>query len=273
MHRTALVVVGLVMAVAAPADAGLRAVIRFEVSRVAPATPPGPAGAMMLAGMGQVLLQMLAPNGPVEMVWLAEGGALRTEINNQMGFMPKGTVTLKRAGDALTYVLNPAERTYYTIALSSISARLPYGQVDATIKPTGEVDTIAGRKAEKLQLHWRTPLPFAGGPNLPPGLPADIVMHGEIWYSDDFSRTDYGPMFEEANRSLEMLGITLGDRERGRFPMKSKLRISLIPDYEIRTTVVSIDEEDVADALFAIPAGYREVPAPATHVPRPPGRR
>jgi hypothetical protein len=227
--------------------AGLRATIRIEMK--APTGGPGmPGGAPM------------APKGPIDMIWSTQDGVVRTEILGDMPGMPKGTVTLRKVGDPSMYVINPANQTYYMVKAGGPS-RLPQ-PTSVSIKRTGEFETIAGHKAEKVLLDSRVPVPLPYGMQPPPGVATEMQITGEIWTTDDFGdRPEYRLVLEELNK---ISGFAGADTSKDvKFPLKLRLTMSMMMTMEVVSTVTAITDDKLPPDLFAMPpAGYKEVQPP-----------
>ena len=48
----------------------------------------------------------------------------------------------------------------------------------------------------------------------------------------------------------------------GRFPVKTRLRLTLLPDYELRSEIVELTTGPVDVGALTVPADYRKVDAP-----------
>jgi hypothetical protein len=280
----ALAAVGLGLAAASLVAAqatGLRTTMRMEIVRL---TPPAaeapdllnpedtPNFDAMFAQMGEMLVKMIAPTGKVEMVWMAQAGAARSELKDDMLMMPSGTVMLMRGSDV--HILDPTSRTYY-VAPGPPAAVAPFGapggaplpKPQVTVRPTGQKETMLGRIVERVDIDWRLPLPTADLPHLPPGFPTEMTMSIESWEAEIAMPEGGGPgVPAEAQAFLSAIGMSDIMRP-GRFPMRTVLRGSMFPGFEMRTTVLELEEGPLPEELFAIPEGYEQVEPPKPPMP------
>lgn len=250
MIRSSAIATVLVCALAAPGPvlAGLRATIRIEMR--SPTGPPGAPGGMPFG-----------PKGPIEMIWSTQDGVVRTEMLADMPGMPKGSVTLRKVGDASMYVINPAEQTYYIVKGGGPTRMPPPTSVN--VKRTGEFETIAGHRAEKVLLEARVPVPLPYGMQPPPGVPTDMQINGEIWTTDAFGdRPEYQLVLDELNKiGGFMPGPSAGKEIK--FPLKMRLTMTMMMAMEVVSTVTAISEEKLpADQFVVPPAGFKEVQPP-----------
>jgi len=239
-----------VLSAALPAEAGLRVTTRLEIHR----QPGGSAG----EGASGAFLQFL-PQRPVDILWMIQGGSVRSELLEDMGLIPKGTVTIHRAGDSMSYVLNPANRTYYRIDLAAVPSLRP---ISMSAKPIGEAETIAGRRAEKVLVEMRFAAPALPGMGRPEGTSQELTATEEIWSTGEFGASqDYGTWLDEVQR---LLGLGKTDIAKYvKFPLKIRASVGGMVNLDATCTVTSIAEQDIPDDRFlAPPAGYREVPGP-----------
>lgn len=250
----------LLMALAAgpPPTAGLTATIRVEVARVAaPDTASEAPGS--LAGLGPVLARMLTPDGPVEMKWYADGDGVRATIGQRLSRLSAGAVVIQRRRADRIEVLNPAAQTYYEMPAASGSVDAMAGVPDLQIRPTGDTTIIAGQRAERHELTLTLALSASAGPA--GGLPHELQITGDLWLTDAFSGDEYRAMLQTLNALMAIPG--LGDAvPPGRFPLRTRLRLALLPGIELRSDVVEIKAAEVNPDLLRVPAGFRKVDAP-----------
>jgi hypothetical protein len=250
-----------------PAEAGLKINMRIEMSSSA-----GGVGAAVIPPGGGPAAGSLTtmPAGPTEMVWMIQDGVLRSETVAASPSAPEATVTLWKTGDQRTYVLNPRDKTYFTIDQTS-AANGPFGAMAqgavVTAKPTGEVQTFLGHKAEKIDLDVTLPIKLPPGMQVPPGVPAQLHLRGEIWSTDDFgSKPEYAVILEQIQRLPGAAGAELARTVK--FPLQGT--ISLLDLMPMSTTfrVTEITEQEMPKENFVVPpAGYREVSGPPRDAP------
>ncbi len=266
MRMKTAVLALLLLAVSLPAEAGVRALMRIEVRKVA-----GPSAGSQdpIAAFGAALVEAMFPDGAVQVEWLAQDGSLRTEFRGKTMLLPEGGIVVARAGDVVSRVINPTDQTYFTLQAMTATPTLPGGGAlpweKTTQVHTGVFETIAGHRAEKVTINWRMKLPGPEGQALPSGVPDALTVTGEMWCTDDFKDSEFGRAVRQGNQMLGLVGI---DFSGCPLPLRSTIQMSMMPGYELVTSVSSITEERLPDDLFRIPAGYREVPAPLPKVPR-----
>lgn len=250
----------LMMALAAPPASGLTATIRVEVARVAAEGNGASEAPGSLAGLGPVLAQMLTPDGPVDMTWYADGNGVRATIAQRLSLLPAGAIVIQRRQAPQIEVLNPSAQTYYEMpSATSTSLDAMAGVPDLQIRPTGETATIAGQRAERHELTLTLALSASAGPA--GGLPRELQITGDLWLTDAFKGDEYRAMLQTLNALMAIPG--LGDAvPPGRFPLRTRLRLALLPGIELRSDVVDIRSAAVNPDLLRVPAGFRKVDAP-----------
>ncbi len=257
---------------------GISALIRTEIVRVAPAPEPPaakdpdgtPNVAGMMAQMGDLFAKMMAPEGRVDMLWMARPGAARSELRNQMLTIPGGSVMITKGSTVA--VLNPAEHTYYEMPIAA-GGRMPGvpPHVDApkpevTVTPTGKTATMLGHPVERVDIAMRVPLPAPAGGQMPPGVPSEITMTMESWETTDFGNTVDPALMISFQGLMATTGMDKIVRP-GRFPLKFVGRMSMMPGYEIRTTVLEVGQKPLAADLFEIPADFKKIDPPRPKLP------
>jgi len=244
---------------AAP-PSGLKATIRISFVKLDTPAVRDTQKAAPSANLGPLIAQVLNPEGPVSIDYTIVGGDTRAEIQGRLATVPKGTVVLQRAGDDMIHVINPSARTWYDLPASQNLGML-LGAPDVTIEPTGETATIAGQRAERFRFRQSLRVPVAEGLALPPELPSEIDLAGDLWSTDAYAGANYAAVF----KTLQAFGAVPGIEALtagGRFPLRILTRSSLISGYEIRIEVTSIGPASGEPSLFAVPAGYVKVQPP-----------
>src|SRR5262245_90996 len=113
-------------------------VVKLDVPAVRDVEKPPPYG-----NFGPLLMQLLTPEGPVDMQYTIAGGETRADVLGRLATLPKGTIVLQRVGDEAIKVLDPSNKTWYELPTSQNLGVL-LGVPDVTIEPAGETATIAG---------------------------------------------------------------------------------------------------------------------------------
>ena len=174
---------------------------------------------------------------------LLRGGPQQTVI------FVHGTQTRADVG-AMTYLVNSA--THQTIVLNRTShtyTTQPYrspamngaGQIQATVKDTGQTKFIAGHPARRYLMTATVPSQ--------PG----TIIRGDIWAAQDLPQpaqisTGSGPFAAIQSQFRKVKG----------YPLKTSLAINGSPlgDTTVSSSVVSISKAALPASIFAIPAGY-----------------
>lgn len=255
---------------------GIAAVIRTEVVRVSPPAPAGPAknpdgspnAAAMMAQMGDMLAKLMAPEGKIEMLWMARPGVVRTELRNAMFIIPSGSVLLTK-GSTLT-VLNPSQRTYYEMPTAGTRPGAARGagamKPDVTVTQTGRTDTVLGHRVERVDINVKMAAPGRTSAGGSPAAARDITVTMEVWETPDFGTTADPMMMAGFQGLMASAGMEKMVRP-GRFPLKSILRTSMMPGYETRTTTLEVTQKALPDDLFVIPEGFKKVDPPRLKFP------
>ena len=240
-----------------PQTSALTATIRVEVARLADAGDVPPES---LAGLGPMLARMLTPDGPVEMRWYGDPAGVRARIAQRLSLLPAGAVVIQRRGAAAIEVLNPSEQTYYEMpAATSGSLDALAGVPDLQMRPTGDTTIIAGQRAERNELTLTLALSASAGPA--GGLPRDLQITGDVWLTDAFAGDEYRAILQTLNALMAIPGLGAAVPP-GRFPLRTRLRLTMLPGIELRSDVVAIRPAAVSRDELTIPAGYRKVDPP-----------
>jgi hypothetical protein len=256
MWHVALFAAFVMQAVLAPPSA-LKATIRLSVVKL---DGPGVSAPAQGANFGPLLMQLLTPQGAVDIQYTIAGDQTRAEVMGRLATLPQGSIVVQRLGDEMIKVLNPGNKTWYEIAASQNLGAL-LGTPDVTIEPTGEKATVAGHRAERFKFHETLRVPVPEGVSLPPEFPRDIDLTGDLWSTDEFAGASYQAVFRTLQAFAAIPGVealTAG----GRFPLRIALRSSIMPGYEIRSDVITVGPGSADASLFAVPAGYVKVQAP-----------
>jgi len=240
---------------------GLRFVYALKIERNNTASPSDPVATMAVENFRKGVL----PEGSVEMEFVTDGQSVRTELRGPMSGLPKGSVVLFPAGQAAGYVLNPAEKTYFVLRPPQMpplppGATLPKPAV--TVKPSGTFETIAGLKAEKVNMSWSMPMPVPPGAEVQPGMPKDISMEYENWCAPDIRMPAAAmKLMQGAEQSIQGLGFETFTKACP-FAVRSRMRMSAMPGVDVVSEVTSFRRDNPSPDLFKLPPGYTEVPSP-----------
>jgi hypothetical protein len=249
MTRVAAGIVVLTLGTVTPLDAELKITSRTTV-KAATTKPSAEAPDPMLAMFGEMTLQLVSPNGQVDMTAIVGARATRIEYAQATLGLEPGTVMLvQQSGDIV--VLNSKNKTYWKT--TSQEAADMWRQLDAQPKQahkrTGEFQTIAGVRAERITFDWSIEFSGASTP---------MKMNGDLWVADRYKQ--YAPLAVRTNLSLAPFGMTSLLSEG--VVLKSILRSPTFGGKEIETIVTSITEAPAPAGALEIPAGYKQVPAP-----------
>jgi hypothetical protein len=245
----------LTVLLAAPLSAELKYTMHIEAkpSTAAPSAPANP----MMEMIGAIVASTMAPQGGLELTVTVGNRGTRVEYAQAYMIVPAGGVTLLTpAGEMI--VLDPSKRTFWKMSKPDLSS-LPGGGPTVTIKRTGQTETIGGIRAERAALEIHMPLPMSAGSQVPPGMPADIAMTGEVWLAPQYKQ--YAKTAAGLVGGVNVLGVDTIANEG--FMMRSILRGELLGNRQIESTVTNVAEVAVPASLFEIPAGFTEVPPPA----------
>jgi hypothetical protein len=253
----------LTMAVllSAPLHADLKYTMTIDMHA---STVPVPAPASPVTAMsGRAIVSRMAPSGTVHTTVFVSDAGTRVEYGQAYLIIPAGGVTIARP-DGTLVVLDPARKTYWKTAVSTMAASGLKPEV--TVHRTGDHSTIAGVPVERATLEISVPLPIPPGAKMPPGLPTELSMSGEAWLSDRYKA--YMRSATGLSGGMGLFGTETLAAEG--FVMKSILRGDVFAGQELEAVVTSIGEAKAPAGAFEIPAGYQEVPAPtALPVPAP----
>jgi hypothetical protein len=241
----------LIFAIAAsPVAAEIRYTTHIETRKAEATQPVDP-----MMGMIGAMLASRFPTGDMKMT-VGDAGT-RVEFANALGPVPAGGIMLMRSGS--TVILNPADHTYWTArppAATLSGANAPA----ITTKRTGEAETIAGLRTERVAFGLSMPLPLPPGVQLPPGLPTTFTLDGDMWVADQFKA--YASSLNAIANTL-FPGIGLGGLAQDGLVVRQVTRSPMFGGNELVFTVSDVVEGPVTAELFQIPADYKEVPMPA----------
>jgi hypothetical protein len=261
--RRSLVALCLAASVVAPLSAELKYTVHIDVKKgEAPAgKPAGKPISPMITMMGESLIKEMLPAGSADLVYtIGEKGSRVEYLKPAMG-QAAGTFNLTLP-DGTLYVVNPKTQTYYKTSAQGAAAAIKGAGMTptATVKRTGEFDTVTGARCEIVTFDWKMdiPIPEAARASLPPDFPTSIVMNGDSCVTtDQFKR--YVELGAKSPLNDLMTNLGLKEVVQAGIPLRQNFRLGNI---ELQSVVTQIGEEEVAASAFEIPAGYKEVPAP-----------
>ena len=225
-------------------------------STVAASTPANP----ILGILGPMVVNTIAPPGGVHVTTTIGEGGSRFEYDKAYTIIPAGGVMIVTP-DGMITVLNSTERTYWKMAKPAglgANGIAPVVKVDRT----GSFETIAGVRSERATINIRVPLPLPPGTQMP-GLPSEVTVTGETWLAEQFKK--YAAMSAGVTSMMGSLGPD--SLTAAGFPMRSIMRSELFGSQEIESVVTTIAETAAPAGAFEVPAGFKEVPAPAFGMP------
>jgi len=253
MIRRLFAVVILIGVVVAPLRADLQYTIRTEAhpSTVAPTGPGNPLFTML----SSLVLGMIAPPGGTEMTVTVGEHGTRVDYPRAFAMVPAGgSVIVLPDGEMV--VLNQSAKTFWKAPRLDVASGLNGTAPSVTIQRTGTFASVAGVRAEHAAVEIKVALPAAAAL---PGLPPDLVMSGDAWFSDAHKR-----YVRPAGVLSGLAGsIGLDGLSDAGFLMRSVLRSELFGQQELESLVTNIRETDVPPAMFQVPEGFTEVPPPA----------
>jgi hypothetical protein len=263
-----LVAAASAVVLSAQSSSGLRFVMKMELQQVTGGDQQ--AANPMTAMIADMFKKTVLPEGSVEMEFLTDGQSVRTEMHGSMATLAKGSVVLYPAGQTDGYVLNPAEKTYYVLKVPQ-APTLPAGMTlpkpEISVKPSGTFETIVGHRAERVNISFRMPIPVPEGVDLPPGIPTELTLDIENWCATDL-KMPAAAMRLMGGAAQSMPGFGLDEMIKAcPFALRSRMRMSMMPGYEILSTVTSASDASPSPDLFKLPAGLKEVPAPTPRIP------
>jgi hypothetical protein len=240
----------LVVAACAATPKHLRYTSKMEMQ---PSTATGPSDPI-LESIGRSVSQMVLPGGAVTMTTTVGEYGIRLEWDRELPGIPAGATMIYNAKDGTSVVVNRPAKTYWRIPPSAVSDLFPaQTRPQVTTAKTGQEETIAGVRAEKMTFEIRMPLPGPPDQPRPAGMPGEVTMTGEAWVAPQFAKY-LGP----AAKFPAMNSLGMDVLAQHGLQMKQVLRSPLFGAQQLETTVTSVSEIFVAPEQFTIPAGFTE---------------
>src|SRR5215210_3695722 len=157
--RRGIVALCMVSLVSARLSAELKYTLHVDVKKGdAPADAPSHP---LLAMMGDAVIQQLVPEGRADVIYILGEKGARTEALNAVMGQPAGTVTLLQP-DGTMAVINPKDQTYWKTTIQSATAAIHGSgmKADATSSRSGEFETVAGIRCERVPFTVKMNLPI-----------------------------------------------------------------------------------------------------------------
>ena len=162
------------------------------------------------------------------------------------------------SGDIVVAGMPP--KTFWRIASKDLADTAADLRPQIEMKPTGQSRTIVGVVSEQYSFASRwTPTDDSEILSLlPPGV-AGLTVTGSVWLPRQLA-TDYERFAKAMANADPMLKLSgLGRSLGGRFPTAVRYELGRAV---VELEVTSIRLAEAAPQMFAVPAGFKEVPAP-----------
>lgn len=263
----------VLVALSAPLSAELKITSKMSVKPVAGAAP---ATDMMSQMMGPMLLQVFGGTAGVESVAIIhEDGRMRTEYTTAFQGMPAGSVMLVRK-DGTTVGFDAKGGTWWKVPGMAdmppeAAAMIAEMKPEITTKKTGQFETIAGLRSERVTMSMRVAIP------LPPEvaqLPAEFramipeafMFEGDSWISPSHAKYAGAMAKTMTTGAMAQFGFDKLTTALQGLSTRQVMRMNLLAGYELETLVTSVVEEDTPDSLFDLPTGLKEIPMPTPQI-------
>jgi len=255
----------LLVMVVAPLSADLKVTSKMTVRAVPGAAP---ATDMMSQMMGPMLLQLFGGTEGVEMVQTSnEDGRMRVEYRTAFAGMPAGVVIVTKA-DGSSVGFDPQAKTWWKMDVDAeTAAMMAQMQPKITITKTGQFDSIAGFRAEKVAMSMRMAIPLPPeAAQLPQEflamMPSEFIFEGDTWVTPQFDKYLKAMAKSQSAGPMQQFGFDKLMADLPGLAVKQVMRMNLLAGYEIETLVTSAVEETVPASAFEVPAGFKEVAMP-----------
>jgi hypothetical protein len=241
----------------AQSGTGLEFVLKMEIRAIDGAQGAGAAESFAV----EQIRRRVLPDGPAEALYVTDGRSVRKTLRGPMLGQASGTVTLIPTGSGQRFVLDDSNRTYYVVPVEDQSASSP-PTPDVVVSRTETFETIQGHKARKVVINQRDAFPAPKGP-VPPGTPTEMHTEFELWCAVDVRVPDtLTANLNPLARSTAAPSVIRAAATACPLPLRSRKRYSLMPGYEIVSTITSIRPASPSASLFRVPPDYRQVPPP-----------
>lgn len=266
MFASLLVLVALV----APLSAELKVTSKMSLRQVPGAAP---ATDMMSQMMAPMMIQAFGGTAGVEMVTIShEDGRTRIEYKSAFQGMPVGSVVLTRA-DGTSVGFDAKAGTWWKIpGMADLppeaAAVMAEMKPEITTKKTGQFETIAGQRAEKVTMSLRMPIPMPAEvpAEMRAMLPEAFIFEGDTWIAGTFSKYTKAMAKSMSTGAMSQFGFDKLMADLQGLPVKQVMRMNMLAGYEMETLVLSVVEEDMPDTVFDLPTGLKEIPMPMPQI-------
>jgi hypothetical protein len=263
----------VMMAVVAPLSAELKVTSKMSVKPVAGAAP---ATDMMSQMMGPMMLQMFGGTGGVESVAIIhEDGRMRTEYKTAFQGMPAGSVMLVRK-DGTVVGFDAKGGTWWKVPGAAdmppeAAAMIAEMKPEITTKKTGQFETIAGLRSERVTMTMRVAIPLPPEAAQLPAeframIPEAFIFEGDSWISPSHAKYAVATAKMMTSGAMAQFGFDKLTAALQGLSMKQVMRMNLLAGYEMETLVTSVVEEDTPDSVFDLPTGLKEIPMPTPQI-------
>jgi hypothetical protein len=257
LKKLVVSLVALVSLVAPLSAAELKYTMHMEAKAAANA-----ANDPMSAMVGGMLTQMFPPGGVDQIVIAGEKG-MRSEQKQEFGGMKAGSVMLIKT-DGAQFVLDPVAKTYYKMPAmpAEMAGMVAQTNPKVTLGKAGVFETIDGMKCEKVSLAMAMALPGVDPSQLPPGMPTELTMSIDLWYSETIKVPS--PTAAAAGGLMKQFGFDQM-AEMKKLAADNRLVVKTVLTMfgtEMIMQAKDIKNESAAADLFEIPKDYKEIPAP-----------
>ena len=246
----------VVAAFAAPVRAELRYTMHVESRPSSVKTAVDPT----LSAIAGLVLQNMLPGGATDVSYLIRGDGARIEATKEMPGLPAGTYMIIKA-DGAAFIVRPTDKSFWKVTGRDMGSALPGGPTVKETK-TGQKATVAGVPTERVGMEIRLPVPRPAGVEMPANMPKEYVINADKWVTFQFDEK-YHAMLGTTGRLMGLSAADASAGNKGGFVMRQILRGSMFGDQEVEMVVTKISDVPDAGAAWTVPAGYREVPAPA----------
>jgi hypothetical protein len=159
--------------------------------------------------------------------------------------------------------MNPKDQTYWKMPLKGAATAMQAAGMtpEVTLKPTGELETVAGVQCARstFTMKMNLPIPESAKASLGPNFPSSLDMDGDTCATtDQFQK--YGAIASKTQVTGILAALGLDQLMPGGIVLRQTIRLGGV---DIRSVVTEIAEEEAPAGTFEIPAGYKEVPPPA----------
>jgi hypothetical protein len=247
----------LIVALVFLASSSLAAEVKYTVRVEARKGTAGAEVDPMLTMLGNQILEATAPNGEVELKITLGNGVGRVEWSQEMPGIPEGAVLLQRR-NGTRVMFNPADRTWWRVAVPTLSALSARRRPIVTLTPSIETGTTAGPAATRTRVDIVIPFPEAQAGEMVSGTPTELPLNGEIWVTSSLAKY----VTPELQTFLGMGFLGVNAAPAGQFVLRQILRGPTFGEMELESIVTSVAEEALPASTFEVPQGFKEVTAP-----------